>query len=140
LERSGFVDRLGLEVKFKMDHVLNAIAVVNQAQVAADYHVSAVAGRRRQTVREILRNRPAHPPHVGIEYVALAQTALIFGCKSVTLPETFWEPVVVVLVPIARFTAIAVVKPPVVAALVPATVAIVIIAILSTFPRHRRTA
>ncbi len=120
-----------------MNHIVDAVAVVDQAKVAANDHVTAVARGRGQSVLEIFRNWVAPPAQIWFEHVAVAKAAFIFGSKAVAIPEPLRRPLTVVLVPFVRFVAIIIVETVVAMVFILVMMpVVVIIPIPSVFPRH----
>src|ERR1700680_17571 len=119
-----------LEIEFKVDDVVDAITAVIQNRVSADENVTVAAGWRRQTTIVVVRNRVNLSPHVPVEYITFAKSGFIFWTKLVTVSEPRRPTVMMLIVPITRSLAVAVIEPGMILAMLIVAVLVVMILIV----------
>jgi hypothetical protein len=95
-----------LQIKLEVDDVENVETFVNQADVAADDDVAIVGRAGRQALDKFSRHRMDSMPHIVIEEDAYLKPGFEFGRQPVAITESFWQTVVVFVVPAAGGLAI----------------------------------
>ena len=94
------------QIKLEVDDVGNVETFVNQADVAADDDVAIVGRAGRQALDKFSRHRMDSMPKILIEDDAYLKPGFEFRRQPVTITESFWQTVVVFVVPAAGGLAI----------------------------------
>jgi hypothetical protein len=113
-----------LEVQLEVKHVVNSIPSVNQANMIADQDVAVPWRRGPKANKQIVRDRPKASTHFRRKNESLVNVRFPLPVPIAALMHS--ESVVVMLVPIARLTAIVVVEP-IVIVMVPIVISLVVI-------------
>ena len=100
-----------LKPQFKVDDVVDAIAVIDQTGMPVDEDVAVAAWRRRQLAIIISGNRMDSVPHIAVEHISLAKPGFVFRTEPVAISEPRGGVVVVLVVPVTRDLPVVVIEP-----------------------------
>jgi hypothetical protein len=119
------------QIELEVDDVENVEAFVNQADVAADDDIAVVGRAGRQALNKFSRHGMDSMPQILVEDDAYLKPGFDFRRQPVTITESFWQTVVVFVVPTAGGLAIMVFESRMV-------VVFISVAILSERAAHKR--